>query len=439
MAFCVLEPPSKKMIYFISFIIFMNLKNILEEKINEIFKDRRAKYFEFTILYSLGDLLSGFFALIVKKRTNSEIIVSKQKNKKKVSSNKINLAEKNELIYKKKDYKIEWISIKRVLYLSIFDLLAQSCSIVYAFIYHNEKFKLFHHNKNLSLIFDIISRFILNKLLLKIEFYPHYYLSISISIISFSILSISDLYYMLIESEFSHWIYLGNTILKTVFYSFENVEGKIGLNSEFLNPYNLLFYKGVMQSIFLIFASLIFIIFRQYYLFTGLFDNKEYNFNFKTVIFVLLYLILNMLVNISTWKIIDSFTVQHITIARGGSSFISYIRALIQNKLDYQKKERKINSFYFTNIFGYILLFIGTLIHNEIIILNCCGFDIYTYKKLKEREAIDLQTRNDTENTLSDDESIKPPKILSSKETIKSTTESQDYKYMNSLNDSIEF
>ena len=143
-----------------------------------------------------------------------------------------------------------------------------------------------HHNKNLFLIFDIISRFILNKLLLKQEIHRHYYLSITISIISFSILSISDLYYVFIDCETSHWVYIGFTVIKTIFYSLENVEGKIGLNSEFLNPYNLLFYKGVMQSIFLIFISIIFIIFKQYYLFTGLFDNKEYNFTYKTVFII---------------------------------------------------------------------------------------------------------------------------------------------------------
>ena len=443
---CILEPPSKKIIYFISFVVFVNAKNLLEEKINHIFRDRRAKNFELTILYSIGDLLFGFFALIVKKRTNSKKIEKSPIKKKKVSSHKINLLEKNALLYKKNEPKVESIPLKRVFYLSLCDLLAQSCSLVYAFVFKKNQFRLPRHNKNLSLVFDIISRFILNKLLLKAEFYPHYYLSISLNTISFSILSISDLYYVFIESEISHWIYLGNIILKTILYSLENVEGKIGLNSEFLNPYNLLFYKGIMQSIFLIFASLIFIIFRQYYLFTGLFDNKEYEFNFKTIIIILGILILNMLANISIWKIIDFFTVQHLTIAKGGSSFTSYIIALIRNRLDYQNKE-KIYYFYFTDIFGYFLLFIGTLIHNEIIILNCCDLGKYTYKRMKEREESDLQSRNDTINTniISDEGSVKSQitivsqKTHFSQETIKSTGEVY-YKYtINSLNDSVEF
>ena len=444
---CSLEPPSKKIIYFISFILFINVKNYLEEKIRDIFSDRRAKNFEFTILYSIGDLLSGFFVLIVKKRTNSKIIDSKPIKKKKVSSNKINLLEKNELLYNKREPNVERIPLKRVFYLSICDLLAQSCSIIYAFIYNTNQFRMPHHNKNLFLIFDIISRFILNKLLLKQEIYRHYYFSISISIISFSILSISDLYFVFIDCKIYHWIYIGITIIKTIFYSLENVEGKIGLNSEFLNPYNLLFYKGIMQSLFLILASIIFIIFKQYYLFTGLFDNKEYDFNYRTVLMILGILTLNMLANISIWKIIDSFTVQHLTIAKGGSSFVSYIIALIIKQLDYQNKDNKdkINYFYYTDISGYILLFIGTLIHNEIIILNCCGLSKYTYKKMKEREESDLKRRNDTIDTNTDEGSVKSQKnieyqkTLSSQETIKSPEE-KNYKYMNSsLNDSVEF
>ena len=443
---CSLEPPSKKIIYFISFILFINVKNILEEKINEIISDRRTKNFEFTILYSIGDLLSGFFVLIVKKRTNSRIIDSKPIKKKKISSNKINLLEKNELLYRQKEPNVESIPLKRVLFLSICDLLAQSCTIVYAFIYKKNRFRMPHHNKNLFLIFDIISRFILNKLLLKQEIHRHYYLSITISIISFSILSISDLYYVFIDCETSHWVYIGITVIKTIFYSLENVEGKIGLNSEFLNPYNLLFYKGVMQSIFLIFISIIFIIFKEYYLFTGLFDNKEYDFTYKTVFIILGYLILNMLANISIWKIIDSFTVQHLTIAKGGSSFVSYIRALIRKKLEYQNND-KIDYFYYTDISGYILLFIGTLIHNEIIILNCCGLSKYTYKKMKEREENDLKRRNDTINTTTNTDegsdksqkTIQFQKTLSSQETVKSPEE-KNYKCISSsLNDSNEF
>ena len=341
MGFCILESPSKKVFYFISFIISLFIKGLLEKQINKIFKDKRARYFELTIFYSIGDLLCGFLALIVIKRSRSKNIERKStKKKEKMPSDKINLAEKNALLFKtNNESQFKWISLKRVLYLSIFDLLAQSTSLIYSFFYYRKDVKLETYNKNLQLIFDIVSRFLLNKLLLKFEFYPHYYLSITINLLSFAILSISDLYFIITKNNFILWIYFGKNLFKTLFYSIANVEGKIGLNSEFLNPYNLLFYKGIIQSIFLIIISFIFILLRQFYLFTGLFDNNECNFNMKILIILLLNLFITIISNICIWKIIDLYTVQHLTIAKGGFAFVSYISALIRKQLDYQTKK----------------------------------------------------------------------------------------------------
>ena len=431
MGFCTLEPPSIKIIYFIGYISFAFLREKLEDKLDLIFLDKRAEYFEFTIFYTLGDLLCFFFALIVKKRTLSKKIEIKKQPKK--SSNKININIDTTLIYNEdKSPKNKYILLKRILYLSIYDILAQSCIIIFSFIYTDEESKMPHHNTNLTLIFDIIIRFILNKIILGSEFYPHYYLSISICILSFIILSISDLYYVITVNDIPHWIYLLQTILGLILYSFEDVEGKIGLNYEFLNPYNLLFYKGVMQFIFLIIVSIIFIIFKQFYLFTGLFDNKEYSFNILTFIIVVAYIINNMLSNICIWKIIDFFSIQHLTIIKGGSFFSFYIKALIRKQLNYQREDSQLYLFYFTDIGGYILILIGTLIHNEIIILNCGNLNKYTYKKLKEREQKDFKTidemnssfgysKKESGETLKSSVTLKQSEILKSNDTLKSS------------------
>ena len=438
MSFFVFAPPSKKILFFIGFIFFAYIKELLQDKkIDFLFVDRRAEYFELTIFYSIGDLLSGFFALIVKKRTYT-IDIGQNPTHIKIPSGKVDLTKLSPLIFEN-NKTLRMIPFKRVLYLSIYDFLSQSCSIIYAFIYYKEAFKLPNHNKNLSLIFDVISRFLLNKIKLKVELYPHHYLSIIINIFSFFILSISELYFIIPETSTYQIIYIFKTILKIILYSFGNLEGKIGFNSEFLNPYNLLFYKGIIQSIILIIISLFAIIFKKYYLFTGLFDNKENNFNIKTLLIVFLFIILNMLGNICIWKIIDIYSIQHLTIAKGGSFFLSYISTLFQNKLQYQKKN--ISIFYFTDIFGYFLLFIGTLIFNEIIILNCFNLSKFTYKKLKEREEDDLKSRRDTINTYYslENQTQKSEKSASSKGTQKSNN-NQNNKFVNSiLEDSIEF
>jgi hypothetical protein len=430
MNLCTLEPPSEKYLYCIGFVIFVTIKFLLEDRIDKIFIDSRAKNFELIIIFAIGDLLCGFFVLIMNiKNKSNDILPIKEK---KIPSGKIDLAERNALIFNNNRSKLKWVPLKRIIYLSVIDLLSQSCSLIYSFIYKEKELIIPHHNKNILLMVDIISRFILNKMILKAEFYRHYYLSITLMTISFLILSISDIYYMADEDNTKYWIYFLKSFLKIILYSFENIEGKIGLNSEFLNPYNLLFYKGIVQSILLIILSLIFIILKKYYLFIGLFDNKEYRFDFITFLIITFYLLTNIITNICIWKIVDIYSVQHLTIGKGGSYFIFYIIAMIRKDLDYQKG-KKIYIFYFTDIFGYILLFIGTLIHNEIIILNFCNLNKYTYIKLKEREEIDLIDRNDTINSCSDNQSQKS----GTSQKRKKSSENLDYNNTDNNADSI--
>ncbi len=144
-----------------------------------------------------------------------------------------------------------------------------------------------------------------------------------------------------------------------------------------------------------------------------------------------------MFSNICIWKIIDFYSIQHLTIAKGISFFFFYISDLIRHKVDYQF-EQNLYIFYFTDILGYILLFIGTLIHNEIIILNCCNLNAYTYKKLKEREEIDLKAIEDSFST-SYDQAQQSAETLTSMGTIKSN-DTQNIAYTNTiLDESIEF
>jgi hypothetical protein len=302
---------------------------------------------------------------------------------------------KNSLIFNDSQSDLKYLSLKRVFFLSIYDLLAQSGIVIYFFIYSKDGTKVEYNNLNLTLIVDITSRFILHKIRLGMKFYSHFYLSITLNILSFIILSISDIYFLNNSNGHQNWMYLGFTIISTILYSFENVEGKIGLNIEFLNVYSLIFYKGIIQSFFLVIIAIIALVLKQYYLFTAFLDNDENI--FFIIITIFLYLILNLFTNICIWKIIDIYSIQHLTIAKGGSSFIFYFSSLIKGKgINYPNNN---NILYFTDIFGFILLFISNLIHNEIIIFNCCGLSTHTHKKLLEREKTDLQMTKNNESS----------------------------------------
>ena len=429
MVYCILEPPSKKLIYFLGYIIFAYIREILEGFLNGSFNNKGAKFFEFAISYTIGDLICGLFVLIIKKRTDSAKIdeMPKFQNSLKNCKSITDLNKKNSLIFTDEESEIKSMSIKRVLYLSIYDLLAQSCIVIYFFINENEE-KVPHNNMNLTFIVDITTRFILHKVRIGKEFYSHYYLSISLTILSFLILATSNIYYMIYDNfTTNQWIYLIQGIISTIFYSFENAEGKIGLNIEFLNPYSLIFYKGIIQSIFLIIISIILIILKQTYLFTSIFYGSTNIFISFIILFV--YLMFNLFTNICIWKIIDFYSIQHLTIAKGGALFVFYIESLINDQLDYQKGE-KIYIFYFTDILGFILLFIGTLIHNEIIIINCWGLSNYTHKKLLEREKTDLQLI--TDNSLNNSYDIQNKNTKDSKRSIRTQNNET---YLNSMSE----
>ena len=388
MAIFTIQSPSKKILYFCGYIISVYVKEKIEDHLDLIYKNVVSEDFELSILYTIGDLLCGIFSYIIKKRTNSVKIDIKSKNTKnsKNSDGKINLSDLHSLIYNDEERKIKYKSLKRVLFLSIFDILAQSCSMIFCIIYEENYQNIPYYSINLSLIIDIITRFFLNRYIIGIEFYPHYNLSITICIISFFILSASDIYYIINLNKMYHVIYLLLSILKIIFYALENVEGKIGLNYEFLNVYSLLFYKGITQAIIFTIISIFFIIFKKEDIIFHLFSNIN---SFKYFIMIFCYVILNMFSNICLWKVIDIYSIQHLTIIKGGVSFIFYINALIEKELEYQKDE-KIYIFFFSDIFGYILLLFASLIHHEIIILNCCNFENKTYIILKEKEKRDI-------------------------------------------------
>ena len=105
---------------------------------------------------------------------------------------------------------------------------------------------------------------------------------------------------------------------------------------------------------------------------------------------------LNLFSNICIWKIIDNYTIQHLIIARGGLFLTFPIISLIKGEeIVYPNN---MNKLFFTDFFGSMLLFIGALIHNEIIIFNCCGLNKYTHKQLLVREKTDLEMAKRSES-----------------------------------------
>ena len=70
----------------------------------------------------------------------------------------------------------------------------------------------------------------------------------------------------------------------------------------------------------------------------------------------------------------DRFSPSHLCLGFILNSFASNIYTIIKNF--YNNQERK--WYYYSNIIIYIILFIAAMIHNEIFIINKCGFNTNT-------------------------------------------------------------
>ena len=141
MKICIFEPPSKKLLYFLGYIVLAYIRELFEYQLNDIFKRKEAQFFEFAFFYTIGDLICGLFVLIINKRTDSIKIDENETSK---NDLKYTSSMKKSLIFNDSQSDLKYLSLKRVLYLSIYDLLAQSCIVIYFFIYSKDVLDLFY-------------------------------------------------------------------------------------------------------------------------------------------------------------------------------------------------------------------------------------------------------------------------------------------------------
>ena len=150
-------------------------------------------------------------------------------------------------------------------------------------------------------------------------------------------------------------------ILKLFLFSFEDNYAKHALYTEFLNPFSLMVYMAIIESILLLIFSIPFIYIKTRDTNEIIFvDFVEY---LKGTNFLLSLgiLISNYLFETFLLIIIDKFSPSHLPLGFIFFSFCNNIYSLIKNTLN--NKENKY--YYYTNILLYIIIFIGAMIHNE--------------------------------------------------------------------------
>ena len=360
---------SNHIFFFLIFITYF-IKELFDEYINTLFSDEDQMKYQFgktksstkklfnMYVYTISNLLSIFAVCIINFRSKRKYFKSREIKDDNSSSSK-----KIRYIYNDIPIKIGKL-LKRTLTFTVCDFIAQFIVfILYFTINDDSKFKII--KLDVLFIFNILARYLFSKILLKSRFYKHHYLALGINIFCLIILAIIE--FIKNDMNLYFMIYLFIRIISQLFYSLEDVVGKMALIDEFLSPYTLLVYKGIYEIILLLVFSIPFffierdgeIIFSKMIFFVD---------SFLKCFMYFIAMILNFIYVVFIWIIIDRFSPNDFSMS-------TVIEGLTNKLLKFFfKNDYETGEFIYECVI-YILLAIGICIFSEIIVINKCGLN----------------------------------------------------------------
>ena len=332
---------------------------------------------------NLDDLLAGFLVLytfIKMRKTKDENALIEKNRESKRSKKKEKIS--YELIYNK-------ISVKNnkfiyLLLISLLEFVARSTDLLYLLIIGKIPIRIGQVNWLISI--DIFSRIIISRIILKTKIYRHHVLSIILTIIGLFSMSICA-FKVIIENELENWPYFLFIIGKYILLPLEDVINKVLLTDEFLLPHYLMFYRGIFNFIMLgILSASVFlpesklVIFSYFSQFT---TDKEKHIQ---ILVKVIFTILSFFRAFCLLRVIDIFSPQHV-------SFLNTTFSLYQL---FKCRTKSRDDKFITSIDAIFLLIIilGTLIFNEIIILNFFGLNKNTKKNYIIKEQLESKELN---------------------------------------------
>ena len=259
--FCLLIPKfTSKYWYFFWFLLGSLLRQSIPELIGEVIKkfdeknsnDKNDikypeidKYFDM-LANILSDLITGIFLLIFKNSENSD---EQPKNK---NSNSLQIS----FLFNDETNKTPLFR-KLIFIISSLDLICQLIFLIKNIIF-NELNILTDKDINTSylyslLIIDITTRYCFSRLILKTYFYAHHKLSFILNFFAFPFLLYVDIKKISQNDILNVFL----TLSQYTLYSLEDIVDKVALETLFIIPTALLFYKGLYQLIPFIFISII--------------------------------------------------------------------------------------------------------------------------------------------------------------------------------------
>lgn len=300
--------------------------------------------------------------------------------------------------------------------IAIIDFIAQFCMFIHAYL--DPLNKLLKEGKDKTIIreedlyfvvlIDIISRYIFSKIILKGHFYKHHILAIVITCLGFipfiiiNIINLCKSYHDIDDNkiQLNFKLYLLLYIGMTIIYSLEDVLNKVCLQKLIIIPLELMFYKAVFQ-IFFVASLTLYMIFKE-----KLFSYINSTITGQLILGRLIYRFSFVICNIfRTWSLITIIQLSdpnHLSILKS-SEFAILFLAFPIFKFCKDNSDKDYNyEWDFPNLISgiicFIISFIGSGIHNEIIIINRYGFYECTnyYKtEIKKNDDMDFIEKDD--------------------------------------------
>lgn len=327
---------------------------------------------------NLDDLLAGFLVLytfIKMRKTKDENALIEKNRESKRSKKKEKIS--YELIYNKTSVKNN--KFIYLLLISLLEFVARSTDLLYLLIIGKIPIRIGQVNWLISI--DIFSRIIISRIILKTKIYRHHILSIILTIIGLFSMSICA-FKVIIENELENWPYFLFIIGKYILLPLEDVINKVLLTDEFLLPHYLMFYRGIFNFIMLgILSASVFLpkpkIVKFLY-FSQFTTEKEKHIQ---ILVKVIFTILSFFRAFCLLRVIDIFSPQHV-------SFLNTTFSLYQL---FKCRTKSRDDKFITSIDAIFLLIIilGTLIFNEIIILNFFGLNKNTKKNYIIKEQLE--------------------------------------------------
>ena len=330
----------------------------------------------YIIYLAISNLLSGFLILYIK--------LSMRRKTKTHNKDKTKLIYKNPLKYRDKYFYLKLILI------SFLDLLHYSCYFIFFLIEKNatnEDISV-KSEKDIKTLLDIIIRYIFSICILKTRVYKHHKWTIIAIIIGFLLVVPFDFVNIFLKININTKVtlkYISILSLRALFFPLEHTLIKQFYSDYYILPENLLFFMGIIQSIFLGILTPILIATKVLY--------DDLDFNTLKIIMSIIYTLISFVKQYITLKIIYLFSSQSVSFLIISTSIAGSINDIIG--FFRTKDKGSIQPYIYVGfVLGLIALFIiiiATLVYDEILIIKKWGLDLNVKSGIIERSLTEIE------------------------------------------------